>query len=197
MAVACDVTDVDSIHDAVARAVERWSRIDVLVNTAGGDAVEPEFTEQTDDLWDRVIDLNLQGVMRVIRACLPHLLASGAGASIVTVGSVNGMTALGSYPYSVAKGGLEILTRNLAAEYGPRGVRVNLIVPATIRTRVWDDQQESLARLARLYPLGRVGEPEDIAAAVAFLASDDASWITGITLPVDGGFLTGPKAWLS
>ena len=98
-----------------------------------------------------------------------------------------------SEPYSAAKAGLQNLTLNLAARYGADGVRFNLIAPATIRTRVWDDQAEELERLRPMYPLGRVGTPDDIAAAVAFLASDDAAWITGITLPIDGGLLAaGP-----
>lgn len=195
IAVRCDVTDAASVDAAVAATIKRLGRVTTLVNTAGGDVEEPPFTEMTDELWSRAVDLNLTGVMRVIRATLPHLLKVSA-ASIVTIGSVNGMTALGSYPYSSAKAGLEMLTRNLAAEYAPRGVRANLVVPATIRTRVWDSQPESLERLTRLYPLGRVGEPEDVAAAVAFLASRDASWITGVSLPVDGGFLTGPMSYL-
>ena len=115
----------------------------------------------------------------------------------MTIGSVNGLAAFGSHPYSAAKGGLEILTKNLAAEYGRRGLRFNLVAPGTIRTRVWDDQPGALDRLTKLYPLGRVGEPDDIAAAVAFLASDDAAWITGTTLPVEGGILTGPMGLLA
>ncbi len=84
---------------------------------------------------------------------------------------------------------MQILTKNLTAAYGQRGLRFNLVAPGTIRTRVWDDQPGALDRLAKLYPLGRGGEPEDVAAAVAFLASDDAAWITGQTLVVDGGLL--------
>jgi NAD(P)-dependent dehydrogenase (short-subunit alcohol dehydrogenase family) len=108
------------------------------------------------------------------------------------ISSVNGLSAFGEEPYAAAKAGLTILAKNLAARYGPEGIRFNVVAPGTIRTRVWDDQPGALDRIVRMYPLGRIGEPEDIAAAVAFLASADASWITGITLPVDGGILTGP-----
>jgi NAD(P)-dependent dehydrogenase (short-subunit alcohol dehydrogenase family) len=111
----------------------------------------------------------------------------------VTIGSINGLVAARSEPYSAAKAGLQNLTINLAARYAASGVRFNLIAPATIRTRVWDDQLAELERMTALYPLGRVGTPDDVAAAVAFLASDDAAWITGIILPVDGGLLAaGP-----
>lgn len=192
LAVGCDVTKRESVDAGVAAGIARFGRIDVLVNTAGGDLPEPPFPEVDDDLWQRLLDLNLMSVMRCIRAALPHLLASAAGGNVVTIGSVNGLAAFGSYPYSAAKAGLELLTKNLAAQYGRQGLRCNLITPGTIRTRVWDNQPGALERLTKLYPLGRVGEPEDIAAAVAFLASDDASWITGVTLPVEGGILTGP-----
>jgi meso-butanediol dehydrogenase/(S,S)-butanediol dehydrogenase/diacetyl reductase len=196
-AVGCDVTRRASVDAAVAASIERFGRLDVLVNTAGGDAPEPPFPEADDDLWRRQLDLNLSGAVRCIRAALPHLLASPAGGNVVTIGSVNGLSAFGSYPYSAAKAGLQILTKNLAAEYGRRGLRFNLVAPGTVRTRVWDDQPGALDRLATLYPLGRVGEPEDIAAAVAFLASDDAAWITGTTLPVEGGILAGPMGILA
>ncbi len=193
IALTCDITDRESADAAVADCMARFGQLDVLVNTAGGGVAEPPFPEADDALWLQQLDLNLLGTMRCIRAALPHLLASAHGGNVVSIGSVNGLSAFGGYPYSAAKAGLQILTKNFAAEYGRQGLRFNLVAPGTIRTRVWDHQPESLARLRRLYPLGRVGEPEDIAAAVAFLASDDAAWITGVTLPVDGGVLTGPK----
>jgi meso-butanediol dehydrogenase / (S,S)-butanediol dehydrogenase / diacetyl reductase len=190
--VRCDLTEASSVDQAVEEAVERFGRLDVLVNTAGGDQQHPAFTDTSDQVWQGLVDLNLTGVVRCIRAVLPHLLGSSSG-SVVTVGSVNGLTSFGSEPYSAAKAGLQNLTANLAAQYARQGVRFNLIAPATIRTRVWDQQPESLQQLSQLYPLGRVGQPEDVAAAVAFLASDDAGWITGAVLPVDGGILAaGP-----
>jgi NAD(P)-dependent dehydrogenase (short-subunit alcohol dehydrogenase family) len=129
--------------------------------------------------------------MRCIRAALPQLRRRPA-AAIVSITSVNGLAAFGEEAYSSAKAGLSLLTRNLAVKLGPEGIRVNTVAPGTVRTRVWDGQSGGADRLRPLYPLGRVGEPSDIAAAVAFLASDDASWITGVTLPVDGGVLAGP-----
>ncbi|HEU5486816.1 MAG TPA: SDR family oxidoreductase, partial [Microlunatus sp.] len=170
--------------------------LDVLVNVAGGSTPMPSFEELPDETWDAMLDLNLTGAMRCIRAALPHL-SRQPGAAVVSVSSVNGLAAFGEEPYSAAKAGLGVLTRNLAVRYGPAGVRVNAVAPGTVRTRVWDDQEGGADRLRPLYPLGRVGEPGDIAAAVAFLASADASWITGVTLPVDGGVLAGPAHLMS
>lgn len=193
-ATSCDVTNSESINASFAEAVGRFGRLNGLVNTAGGDWDEPGFVEISDELWDRKVDVNLTGVVRCIRAALPSLIASGRGSNVVTIGSINGSLALSGYPYSAAKAGLEILTKNLALRFGRQGVRFNLISPGTIRTRAWDGRDDDLRRLARTYPLGRVGEPADIAAAVAFLASDEASWITGINLPVEGGLTTGPMS---
>ena len=191
-AVRSDVTDTSSVDASIAEALDRLGKLDVLVNTAGGDFDEPDFAEITDDTWNRKIDLNLNGTMRCIRAALPYLISSGPGSNVVMIGSVNGTAAFGGFPYSAAKAGLEIMAKNLAARYGRRGVRFNLVTPGTIRTRNWDGREDFLVEVAKMYPLGRIGEPEDIAAAVAFLASDDAAWITGVNLPVEGGILTGP-----
>lgn len=187
MEVACDLTDRASVDAAVGAGVERFGRLDVLVNAAGGDRKHPAFPETQDEAWETLLDLNLTGVVRSIRAALPHLFAAPGGGNVVTIGSVNGLMSFGSEPYSTAKAGLQNLTANLAAQYGGRQVRFNLIAPGTVRTRVWDNQPGALDQLTPGYPLGRVGNPSDIAAAVAFLASDDADWITGVVLPVDGG----------
>ncbi len=186
-----DVTDRDSVDAAVADCVEHFGRLDTLVTVAGGSLGLPGVEQVTDHEWDQELDLNLTGTMRCIRATIPHLGRSVVG-SIVCVSSVNGLAAFGEEPYSSAKAAISQLVRNLAVELGPRGIRVNVVAPGTIRTRVWD-HQGGPDHLAPMYPLGRVGEPADIAAAIAFLASDDASWITGITLPVDGGVLAGPR----
>lgn len=191
IAVDCDVHDTDSVNRAVGRAVSELGRLDILVNVAGASMPFARLEDVADEDWNRIVDLNLTGAMRCIRAALPQLRAQGSG-SIVSISSVNGMAAFGEEPYSSAKAGLLMFTRNLAVQLGPTGIRVNAVAPGTIRTRVWEGQDGGADRLTPLYPLGRVGEPSDIAAAVAFLASDDASWITGVTLPVDGGALAGP-----
>jgi meso-butanediol dehydrogenase / (S,S)-butanediol dehydrogenase / diacetyl reductase len=205
--VACDVTDRESVDAAVASVVASHGRLDVLVNNVGVSLGTP-FEEIDDAAWQKQSDPTLHGTVRCIQAALPHLLTSPVGGNVVTIGSVNGLAAFGDLVYSTAKAGLQSLTQNLAVLYSrrelarkgstSRGVRFNLVAPGTIRTRVWTEEGterlEMLNRLARLYPAGRVGEPEDIAAAVAFLASDDASWITGVVLPVDGGVMTGPNS---
>lgn len=189
LALELDVTLTASVKDVVAQTVTQLGQLDVLVNVAGGDRGHPRFEETDDAVWNEMLNLNLLGAVRCCRAAIPHLRRSAHDPAIVTVSSINAQVAFGSEPYSAAKAGLSALMRNLAASLAPDGIRVNTVEPATIRTRVWDPQPGGADRLSPFYPLGRVGEPEDVAAAVAFLASSDASWITGHTLPVDGGLL--------
>ena len=193
MAVWLDVTDLSSVERAFAEAVSGLGGIDILINVAGGDTYHGTFEETTDEVWVSMIELNLLGVVRCCRAAIPHLRRSARSAAIVNVSSVNALAALGSEPYSSAKAGIGALTINLAASLATDGIRVNTVAPATIRTRNWEGQEGGADRLRHLYPLGRVGEPEDVAGAVAFLASSDASWITGHTLPIDGGLMTGAR----
>ncbi|TDW15144.1 SDR family NAD(P)-dependent oxidoreductase [Kribbella kalugense] len=185
-----DVTSRDDVDAAVAAAVERFGRLDVVVNNAGGCIVQSAPEDTTDDDWRAQLDLTLVGASRCIQAALPELVKNRG--NVVTISSVNGLAAFGNIEYSAAKAGQIAMTVNYAARYGSLGVRFNVVAPGTIRTPNWDNQPDTLERLSKMYPLGRIGEPEDIAAAVAFLASDDAAWITGHTLPVEGGVLTGP-----
>ncbi|HEY1180368.1 MAG TPA: SDR family NAD(P)-dependent oxidoreductase [Phytomonospora sp.] len=194
VAVACDVTDRAAVDAAVASAVEAHGRLDVLVNNVGV-AGWSRFEDLEEEEWHRQADPTLLGAFRCVKAALPHLLASPFG-NVVSVGSINGIAAFGEVAYSAAKAGLQSLTQNLAVEYSPRSrvaagldgsVRVNLVAPGSIRTRAWEP--EVIGRIGTRYPMFRPGEPEDIAAAVAFLASGDAAWITGLVLPVDGGLL--------
>nr|WP_281388993.1 SDR family oxidoreductase [Kribbella qitaiheensis] len=148
----------------------------------------PEDTTIED--WHRQLDLTLVSAAQCIQAAIPELLKTRG--NVVTISSVNGLAAFGNIEYSAAKAGQIAMTQNFAARYGTSGVRFNVVAPGTIRTPNWDSQPGTLDSLAKMYPLGRVGEPEDIAAAVAFLGSEDAAWITGHTLPVEGGVLTGP-----
>ncbi|AYG04158.1 SDR family NAD(P)-dependent oxidoreductase [Gryllotalpicola protaetiae] len=188
----CDVLDATSVDRAVADARARFGRIDVLAGVAGGD--QPVADGLDEAHWQATVDLNLHAQVRLIRACRAALIETRG--AIVLVSSVNGVAAYGEPAYAAAKAGLSLLARNLAVELGPAGVRINVVAPGTVRTRVWAGQDGGADAMVKLYPLGRVGEPSDIAAAIAFLASDDASWITGVTLPVDGGSLTGPLALL-
>ncbi|MFF8594689.1 SDR family NAD(P)-dependent oxidoreductase [Streptomyces sp. NPDC015220] len=186
-AAACDVADRAAVEAAVARAVDAFGSLDVLVNCAAHCTPDTAlFEDEPDDAWALDLDVTLTGARRCCRAALPHLAASGRGA-IVSIGSVNGVQDFGNHAYSAAKAGLASLTRTLAGHAAARGVRVNLVLPGTVRTSAWRGRDAELDRVRPLYPLGRVGEPEDIAAAVAFLASRDAAWITGTALTVDGG----------
>ncbi|GHF64372.1 oxidoreductase [Streptomyces mashuensis] len=188
----CDVADGAAVEAAVARAVDCFGRLDVLVNNALSCHPDPPLLEDfPDEVWAEDVDVTLTGAFRCARAAMPHLAAAEGRGAIVNVGSVNGEQDFGNHAYSAAKAGLASLTRTLAGQCAGRGVRVNLVAPGTVRTPNWDGWEASLARAAEHYPLGRVGRPEDVAAAVAFLASRDAAWITGVTLPVDGGILIG------
>ncbi|MEU3074232.1 SDR family NAD(P)-dependent oxidoreductase [Streptomyces laurentii] len=195
LAARCDVADQASVDAAVAYAAESFGGLDVLVNNAfAQDVADSErFEEEREESFRRQFEVTFMGAVRCVRAALPLLEAAGGRGAVVTIGSVNAEADFGNHAYSAAKAGLGSLTRTLAGDAAPRGVRVNLVHPGTIATLAWAGREKDLERLGeRVYPLGRVGTPEDIAAAVAFLASADASWITGITLRIDGGLLAVP-----
>ncbi|WP_093714305.1 SDR family NAD(P)-dependent oxidoreductase [Actinacidiphila alni] len=197
-AVACDVADRTAVDAAVAHAVAAFGTLDVLVNNAYSCSNHSDdFSEEPDENWLVDLDVTLTGAMRCSRAALPHLAAApDRRGAIVNIGSVNGLSYFGNHSYSAAKAGLISLTRTLAMHAARSGVRVNLVAPGTIRTPAWAGRESTLETAAGLYPLGRVGEPADIAAAVTFLASRDASWITGVTLPVEGGILSGNQGFM-
>ncbi len=188
-AVQGDVT----VAADVARMVAAGNRIDVLVNNAGGGMAD-DMLEIDEEAWEHEIALNLKSAFLCSKAVLPGMIERGGGV-IVNIASVNGLAFFANEPYSAAKAGLISLTRSVATRYGRHGIRAVAIAPGTIRTPLWqeriDKEPAIFERLMRWYPLRRVGEPEDVAAAAAFLASDDASWITGEVLRVDGGLLAG------
>jgi meso-butanediol dehydrogenase / (S,S)-butanediol dehydrogenase / diacetyl reductase len=185
-------TDVTVAAD-VARMAAAAERVHVLVNNAGG-GMSNDLLEIDEEDWDAEVALNLKSAFLCTKAVLPGMIERGQGA-IVNIASVNGMAYFANEAYSAAKAGLINLTKTTAVRYGQFGIRANVIAPGTIRTPLWqeriDKEPAIFERLLRWYPLGRVGEPEDIAAAAAFLASDDASWVTGELLRVDGGLLAG------
>jgi NAD(P)-dependent dehydrogenase (short-subunit alcohol dehydrogenase family) len=192
-AVPADIADSDAVTAAVARIAGELGPVDVLVNNAG-------FVEQgtlartTPDSWRREVEGNLSGAYHCVQAVLPAMTERGSGV-IVNIGSVNGLTTLGHPAYSAAKAGLISLTKSLAVEYGPHGIRANVVCPGTVSTPVWASRAEQnpqiFKQLAKWYPLGRIVEPLDVAQAVAFLASDGAAAITGVVLPVDCGLMAG------
>ena len=183
--VYLDVTSAESWAAAVALAVDRFGRVDVLVNNAGirADGLVHEMAAAD---FQRILDVNLMGPLLGIQAVVPYMTRGG---SIINVSSLNGLAAQGgSAAYTSSKFALRGLTKAAALDLGPLGIRVNAILPGVIRTPMVAyivDQYEE--RLASGLPLGRIGEPMDVAQAAVFLASDDASWLTGIDLPVDGG----------
>ncbi len=195
LAVEADVSDATAVATMAERieADPDYGRVDVLVNNAGA-AWGDDILQIDEETWDRNLAVVLKSAFLCAKAVLPGMLTRRRGA-IVNVASVNGLSGLGEEGYSAAKAGMISLTQNMAVKYGDRGVRVNVVCPGTVRTPIWRERVERnpdiFDRLATWYPLGRVGEPEDIANAVLFLASDEAAWITGATLVVDGGLLAG------
>jgi meso-butanediol dehydrogenase/(S,S)-butanediol dehydrogenase/diacetyl reductase len=189
-----DATDASSVGRFFYTVGEARGSIDVLVNCPAH-ASDTHFERVTEAEFNLDIAVTLKAPFLCIQAALPYLLRSGHGGSVVSIGSVNGIAAFGNEVYGAAKAGLMSLTQNLALRYGSAGLRFNVVAPGTVRTRSWETRMagepDILSGIADIYPLGRVGAPEDIAAAVAFLASSDAAWITGVTLPVDGGITAG------
>ena len=185
MAVAADVTDAAAIEAMVAQVVERFGTIAVLVNNAGV-CTSAAVGEMDAAMIDRELSVNVKSVVLVTQACLPHM---GEGGAIVNVSSNLAFAPLpGMTLYCAAKAAVACLTQGFARELGARGIRVNAVAPGATRTAMtaWIDDV-SLAAISGQTPLGRIGEPMDIAGAVAFLASAEASWITGRTLMIDGG----------
>jgi NAD(P)-dependent dehydrogenase (short-subunit alcohol dehydrogenase family) len=191
-------TDVCSLADLEAvlgEAADRHGRLDVLVNNAAV-SIAGSAGEMAEEDWARVVDVNLSGVWRGMRAAIPRMLAQGGG-SIVNLSSVQARVGfVGWAGYAASKGGIDALTRQAAVEYAPRGIRVNAIVPGTIATemnegimRASPDPEAVVAGWIAMHPMGRVGQPEEVAAAIVFLASDEASFITGELLRVDGGMV--------
>ena len=191
--IRADITseaDVEKVHK---EATLFFGTIDVLVNNAGA-AFAENYAMTTLENWNQDIALNLTGHYMLTRLFLPDMAAQGKGA-ITNISSVNGAQSFGNPAYSAAKAGVISFTQTLAIEYGPKGIRANVVLPGTIETPVWQTRKDSRPEVFELvkgwYPVGRVGRPEDIAAAVAFLSADEASFVNGASLNVDGGLTAG------
>ena len=189
IAVQADVADGDAVAEMVRRAEQELGSVSLLVNNAGI-AGQAQFQDITDAMWDRYLAVNLSGARNTIRAVLPHMLSEKAGC-IVNISSIWGLRGAScEVAYACTKAAIIALTRSLAAELGPSHIRVNCVAPGVINTdMVQVLGQETLDDLAEQTPLGRLGTPEDIAHAVAFFASDRASFLTGQVLTADGGFI--------
>jgi NAD(P)-dependent dehydrogenase (short-subunit alcohol dehydrogenase family) len=196
LATAADVTRAADAERIVAETVRRFGRVDVLVNSAGVTARNAPADSSWEAAWDLVIAVNLKGTVLMCRAVIDQMVSQGAG-SIVNLASIYGLvgrpqdlgTGLDPYPHS--KGGVVQLTRDMAVHFAKAGVRVNALCPGfvyTSLTKQLTDDPQSLKFLEDRHPMGRLGRPEEIARAALFLASDDASFVTGACLPVDGGY---------
>jgi meso-butanediol dehydrogenase / (S,S)-butanediol dehydrogenase / diacetyl reductase len=188
MTVAADVADLMAVERFVQEAVDRFRRLDVLVNNAGVVA-KGSVTEASVEDWRRVMAVDVDAVFYCSRAAVPHLIA--AKGCIVNVSSVSGLGGdWGMSFYNAAKGAVTNFTRALAMDLGAHGVRVNAVNPTltwTGLTAGMDKDEALMAKFRERIPLGRPGEPEEVAAVIAFLASEDARFVTGVNLPVDGG----------
>ena len=197
-----DVRDEDAQHAAVAAIVAAHGRLDVIVTAAGVVGGGPVHLVGSED-WDRVLDINLKGTFLSCKAALPQMVEQRSG-SLITVASVEGLEAAeGGSAYNASKGGVVLLTKNLAIDYGRIGIRANCICPGFIDTPLFRSVMmapgmEDVAENTRLqHKLGRFGEPEEIAGAALFFASEDSSFVTGQALAVDGGYTAGKSVGVS
>ena len=196
LAMTGDLSRPEDADRVVGAAVEAFGGLHVVVNNAGAIRRNVRLHEVDVERWDEQIASNLRGPYLVLRAALPALLRAGGDRAIVNVSSTLAVKAVpGVAPYAAAKGALLALTRSVAVEYGDDGIRCNAVLPAVVRTPLAHvdrpDFEARQAEMAAAYPLGRLGEPEDVAEAICWLASERSGWITGAVLNVDGGFTVG------
>lgn len=195
--ITCNVADAQAVDQAMGLIGDTRRRVDILV-TAAGTSVGRKAHETTLDMWQMVMDVNVSGTFLWVRGCLPLMRAAGRG-SIITIASQRALAGgTESASYVSSKGAILSLTRSLAVDYAAEGIRANAILPGAIDTPMLRgsfertaDPAAARARSLSRHPMGRFGTPDEVAAAAAFLASDDASFVTGIFMPVDGGWLAG------
>lgn len=193
--IPLDIRQPDQCQQVVTETITRFGRLNILVNNAGIILRNRDVQNTTIDEWDETFDVNVKGAYLMSKYALPHLIASHG--NIINVSSYLGMVGTpGLAAYCAAKGALVQLTRAMALDHAPDGVRVNCLCPGSVATpmiaRAWDSFGEGAEQLWRAkHPVGRIGLPEELASAMLFLASDEASFITGAILPVDGGITAG------
>jgi len=189
-AVAADVSNASDVKKLVSVALEKFKRVDVLVNNAAVLLAGTAESLEEDD-WDQTFNINVRGLWLLSRAVLPHMRAAGGGA-IINIGSVLSLVgARNRVAYSASKGAVLALTRAMALDHATEKIRVNCLCPGIVETELVakfnQDENIRRQRLA-MHPMGRFGRPEDVASAAVFLASDESAWITGSAFPVDGGY---------
>jgi NAD(P)-dependent dehydrogenase (short-subunit alcohol dehydrogenase family) len=194
-AVSCDVGDEAQVNELIAGILEHEGRLDVAHANAGLESTQ-KATEASVKHWERVLNVNLTGVFLICRTAMRHMYERGSGSVIITSSPHAMATVPDAAAYAASKGGVHALLHALALEAAPHGVRVNAIIPGTIDTPmvqrevlVASSPEEQIKKLAHSHPLGRLGRPEEVAAAALFLASDAASFITGSAISVDGGLM--------
>ena len=191
--IQVDVSESQQVERMIRIAVETFGRVDVLFNNAGVN-FPATVVDVGEEAWRRSLDVNLKGVMLGCRYAIPEMLKTGGG-SIINTASMLGLVASPRQaPYAAAKGAVVMLTRQMAIDYAQRNIRVNCLCPSEVNTEMnrrfieqSPDPQAELRRVLARIPMDRMAEPEEIASAALFLASDDSSYITGVALPVDGG----------
>jgi NAD(P)-dependent dehydrogenase (short-subunit alcohol dehydrogenase family) len=193
LAVTADVSDAASVEDLITRAVETYGRLDIAVNNAGIAGGNKPLVEVTEDVFDQVVAVNLKGVFLCLKYEIPAMLATGGGA-IVNISSTVGLVGhgIGLAPYIASKHGVVGLTKAAALEYAAQDLRVNAIAFGTILTEMnqhWYADEQIRQRMLGPIPMGRVADPREAAEAILWLCSDAASYVTGVTLPVDGGYV--------
>jgi NAD(P)-dependent dehydrogenase (short-subunit alcohol dehydrogenase family) len=190
LAIAGSVTDEGHVRSAVDQCVRTFGKLDILVNNAGIGAFGKVLHETDDATWNEVLDVNLTGVFRMTRAAVPAMLKAGGG-SIVNISSVGGVIGFwGSAAYGTSKGGLELFTKCVAMDYAKDGIRCNSVCSGLIDTPMAApllNNPDMIAQVLDAYPIRRVGTPGEVAKMVLYLASDDASWLTGSSFTIDGG----------
>ncbi|MFC7399312.1 SDR family NAD(P)-dependent oxidoreductase [Chelatococcus sp. GCM10030263] len=192
--ITVDVADAEAVRAAFDAIAARHGRLDILVNSAGTAIRKPALDVSVED-WNTVVAVNMTGSFLCAREAARLMIAAGRPGAIVNVASIMGLSGGGLYPnisYQTTKGAIVNMTRALAVEWAPNGIRVNAVAPTYVRTpfiRSLLDQPELMRRIEEMTPLRRLADPEDIAAAILYLASPAAAMVTGHTLPVDGGFL--------
>ena len=188
-----DLQVESQIIDAIAQVEKDFGKIEVLVNNAAFHD-SAELLDSSLEMWNKTFAINTAAPFLCIRAVLPEMIARKSG-SIINIGTVNSKMMIGSDSYTASKAALHALTRTVAVRYGKHNIRCNTVVPGTIATEVWQERIDRnpavFEQLKTWYPLGRVGKPSDITAAVLYLASDQAPWMTGTEFVVDGGLLAG------
>ena len=190
--VQADVSVVEEVRKLVEAGIEAFGKLDILVNNAGIEK-RADFWDVTEADYDKVIDVNLKGVFFGTQAMVQHLRETGQPGRIINISSVHEELPFPHFTsYCASKGGVKMMMRNLAVELGPLGITINNVAPGAIATPINQEllnNPEQLKKVTQNIPLGRLGEPEDVAGLVAFLASDEAKYITGSTFYVDGGLL--------